>query len=199
MTKAEFLSQLNEKLSALPDTDIDERICFYSEMIDDRIEDGYSEEDAVAMLGSIDEIAEQIIGSTPLTKFVRKKVSAHRRLGALEIILLILGSPIWLSLLITAVSVAFSIYVSLWSIVIALWSAQVSLAVCGLGGLIAGGVYAVAHSVIPGFAVLGAALVCVGLAIFAFYCCKLATRGIIWLTKKMWLGVKLSFVRKEKN
>ncbi len=199
MTKTEFLSQLNEKISALPDTDIDERINFYSEMIDDRIEDGYSEEDAVAMLGNIDEIAEQIIGSTPLTKIVRKKVSSHRGLGALEIILLILGSPIWLSLLITAVAVVFSLYVSLWSIVIALWSVQVSLAVCGVVGLIAGGVYAVAHSFIPGFAVLGAGLVCVGLAIFAFYSCKLATRGIIWLTKKMWLALKLSFVRKEKN
>ncbi len=199
MTKTEFLSQLKDKLSALPDEDVKERISFYSEMIDDRIEDGYSEEDAVAMLGNIDEIAEQIIGSTPLTKIVRKKVSSHRKLGALEIILLILGSPIWLSLLITVVSVVFSIYVSLWSIVVSMWALQVSLAMCGAVGVIAGGVYAVTHSVIPGFAVLGAALVCAGLAIFAFYGCKLITRGIIWLTKKMWLAFKFSITRKEKN
>ncbi len=197
MTKAEFLSQLKEGLSALPDTDIEERITFYSEMIDDRVEDGFSEEDAVAIFGDAGEIAAQIIENTPITKLVKKKVSSHRRLGAFEIILLILGSPIWLSLLIAAAAVVFSLYVSLWSIVISLWAVQVSLAVCGVAGVIVGTAYAVTGSVIPGVAMIGAGITCAGLAIFALYGCKLATRAIVWLSKKLWLGIKYLFTRKE--
>ena len=42
MTKNEFLEQLRRGLSGLPMEDIDERLNFYSEMIDDRIEEGLS-------------------------------------------------------------------------------------------------------------------------------------------------------------
>ena len=60
MTKQEFLSRLREGLSGLPEDDIAERLTFYGEMIDDRIEDGLSEEEAVAEVGSVDDIAAQI-------------------------------------------------------------------------------------------------------------------------------------------
>lgn len=51
MTKQEFLTQLEENLLGLPQNEIEERIIFYSEMIDDKIEEGYSEEDAVSKTG----------------------------------------------------------------------------------------------------------------------------------------------------
>lgn len=44
MTKREFTVRLGSMLSGLPKRDIDERISFYCEMIDDKIEDGMSEE-----------------------------------------------------------------------------------------------------------------------------------------------------------
>ena len=47
MNKQEFLAQLRKGLSGLPKEDIDERLTFYSEMIDDRMEDGIPEETAV--------------------------------------------------------------------------------------------------------------------------------------------------------
>ena len=54
MNKEEFLSELRTKLSGLPQEDIEERISFYSEMIDDRMEDGISEEEAVeGMLSTV--------------------------------------------------------------------------------------------------------------------------------------------------
>ena len=40
MRKLEFLAALNVKLSGLPKEEVKERTNFYSEMIDDRIEDG---------------------------------------------------------------------------------------------------------------------------------------------------------------
>ena len=48
MNKQEFLSQLRKGLAGLPQNDIEERLAFYGEMIDDRIEEGLSEEEAVS-------------------------------------------------------------------------------------------------------------------------------------------------------
>ena len=39
MNKQEFLAELRKRLSGLPQADIEERIVFYSEMIDDRTEE----------------------------------------------------------------------------------------------------------------------------------------------------------------
>ena len=66
MNKQEFLSALRNTLSALPQKDIEERITFYGEMIDDRMEEGINEEDAVAEIGTVDEIKTQIGAEIPL-------------------------------------------------------------------------------------------------------------------------------------
>ena len=43
MNKKEFLSELQKALSGLPQDSIADRLNFYAEMIDDRMEDGLSE------------------------------------------------------------------------------------------------------------------------------------------------------------
>ena len=73
MTKLQFLLALHDKLAGLPRNEVEERLNFYSEMIEDRMEDGLSEEEAVAAVGSIDEIAEQITADIPLIKIVKEK------------------------------------------------------------------------------------------------------------------------------
>ena len=45
MTKLDFIFQLQKKLTGLPQEDIDERMLFYSEMIDDRMDEGLTEEE----------------------------------------------------------------------------------------------------------------------------------------------------------
>lgn len=52
MTKEQFLRAVRERLTGLPQSDIDRSLDFYSEMIDDRIDEGLSEEEAVAAMGS---------------------------------------------------------------------------------------------------------------------------------------------------
>ena len=47
MKKQEFLDLLKNRLWALPERDIQQSLDYYKEMIDDRMEDGLSEEDAV--------------------------------------------------------------------------------------------------------------------------------------------------------
>ena len=65
MNKREFLARLRKELSGLPQSDREERLAFYSEMIDDRMEEGLSEEDAVSAVGSVEEIAAQIVADFP--------------------------------------------------------------------------------------------------------------------------------------
>ena len=65
MTKLEFILALNEKLSAYPKAEVQQRLSFYSEMIEDRMEDGLSEEEAVAAVGDVAHIAAEIAAELP--------------------------------------------------------------------------------------------------------------------------------------
>ncbi|MEE1219843.1 MAG: DUF1700 domain-containing protein [Ruminococcus sp.] len=197
MNKQEFLTQLRKGLSGLPQNDIDERIVFYSEMIDDRIEEGLFEEEAVAQVGSVDEIVAQIIAETPFTKITKERIKPKRQLKTWEIVLLALGSPIWFSLAIAAISVVFSLYVSLWSVVISFWAVFVSLAACSVGGLVASAILAILGKGLAGVAMFSAGLICGGLSIFTFFGCKAATKGVIILTEKIAVGIKNCFIKKE--
>ena len=167
-------------------------------MIDDRIEDGLSEEDAVAGVGSVDEISAQIISDIPFAKIAKERIKPKRRMKAWEIVLLILGSPIWLPLVAAAFVVILSIYVVLWSLIVSVWAVFAALAASALGVAFAGITFAILSNALVGVAMIGAAIVCAGLAIFMFFGCNGATKGIILLTKKLALGVKKCFVRKEK-
>ena len=197
MRKQEFLAELKDQLSGLPKQDVDERLRFYGEMIDDRMEEGISEEDAVLALGSVHTLARQIIADIPLAKIAKERIKPQKRLKAWEIALLAIGSPIWLSLAVSAIAVVVSVYVSLWSVIISLWSVFVSLACCGPCGVLAGIFFAVNGSGGAGLITVGGGLVCAGLAIFSFFGCKAATKGILVLTKKLAVGIKKGFVKKE--
>ena len=198
MRKQEFTDDLRSKLSALPPAELEERLSFYEEIIDDRMEEGLSEEEAVAAIGSADEIAEQIIGDVPIKTIVKEKIKPKRRLKAWEIVLLVLGSPIWFSLLvIVPLSVAISLYAVLWSVIVALWAAFASVVGSAVGVCIGGAGLVAVRQTAAGLAMIGAGLVCAGLSVFLFFGCSAATKGSALLTKKSVLGVKKLFFRKE--
>ena len=199
MTKLEFLLELNEKLSPLPVEEIAEHWAYYSEMIDDRVEEGASEEAAVAAIGTVEEIAAQIVADIPFRGIVKEAVRPKRRLTGWEITLLVLGSPIWISLLIAAAAVVLSLYVSLWAVIISCWSIFASILVCVLYGLVGGVVYGLGGHALTGIVMLGTALVCAGLSIFLFFGCRWITRGFLRMTKKAMRGIKNSFFRREKR
>lgn len=66
MTKQEFIKELSDKLGRLSKEEKSEYIEYYSEMIDDEIEDGLDEEDAVDAMGDIENIADKIMKNIPL-------------------------------------------------------------------------------------------------------------------------------------
>lgn len=189
MTKLAFLALLRDKLSGLPRNDVEERLNFYGEMIDDRMEEGLSEEDAVAAVGTVENIAAQITSEIPTAKEKKPK----RRMKAWEIVLLAVGSPVWLSLLIGAVAVGVSLYASMWAVIISLWAVFGSLIGCAAAGIVAGIGFAVGGFGLSGAVMIGAGLVCAGLAIFLFCGCKAISKGAVLFTKKIFCAL----MRKE--
>lgn len=197
MRKEKFLTRLRIGLRGLPQDDMDERVLFYSEMIDDRMEEGLTEEEAVSAVGAVDEIVAQIVSEIPLVKIAKERMKAKRRIKVWEIVLLILGSPIWLSLGIAAFAVILSLYISLWSVIVSLWAVFASLIVCALGGLIAGIGFVFAGNGFAGGAMIGIGVLCAGFAIFAFFGCRAATKGTALLTKNLVLWIKNCFMSRE--
>lgn len=191
MNKYEFLAQLRRQLQAVPEKEARASVDYYGEMIDDRMEEGLPEEEAVAAVGNVNEIACNILGEMPT---IQKQ---SRKLSRWEIVLLALGAPVWLALLIAAAAVVFSVLVSLWSAVISLYAASVSLGASCIGCLVVG----IVTIKTPGavFFAVGAAMVCAGLAIVFFMLSNLAAKGMVALTKLTWKGVKRCFTRKEQR
>ena len=198
MTKEGFLAQLRQQLWALPEADRQNSLDYYAEMIDDRMEDGLSEEEAVAAIGNLEEIVQQILGETPRPPVVvepaKKAEPAKGSTKTWLIILLVLGSPVWIPLLASAIGTVIGIYVSLWSVVIALYAAFLALAVSSVGCIV--GSFFMFGGITGGIVAWGAALVCAGLAILLLLLANLTAKGMVKLTKLVWNSI---FRRKERS
>ena len=198
MNKQEFLEKLRKSLSGLPENEIEDQICFYGEMIDERTEECGIEEQAVDGIGSVEEITAKIISEYPLAKLVKEKVRLKRKPKAWEITLLILGSPLWLPLLIAAFAVITAVCVTLWALIVSLWAVEISVtayAFCMLTGAL---VVAVGGNV-QWSVFLGEGLLSAGLCIFLFYGCRAASKGAYALTKKTAFGIKNLIIGRSRD
>ncbi len=195
MTKLEFLDSLRKALTGLPLEDIERHVDYYKESIEDRMEDGLSEQEAVAAMGAVEDVAKDILAESPPP--AEKKVVQKRKWGAWEILLLVLGFPLWFPLLMSVASVVLSVYLSLWAVVVSLYALPITLGVCSLAmGVLA--VVGVLVGRIP-FAVfaLGACLITAGLCIFGFILCNLVAKFAVWCSKLLGRFIKSCFGRKE--
>ena len=199
MTKVRFLLSLHEKLADLPQDEAEERLSFYSEMIEDRIEEGLSEEEAVLSVGTVEEIASQIIADVPFAAAGKEKTTPKKRHKTWEILLLILGAPVWLSVLIAMLAAFFSLYISLWAVILAFWAVFLSLSVVAPCGAVGGVLLAVFGNTLAGTAAIGAGLTCAGLAVLLFFGCMAATKGAALLAQKMITTIKKSVVGGMRN
>lgn len=198
MNKQGFLSALSEKLSGLPAEDIERYKELYSESIDDRMEEGLSEEEAVADLGSIDDIAQQIIRETPLNKIMKEKLKPKSGLRGWQIALIVIGSPLWIAALAVCFSLLLTLFVLLWVAVLVVYILFLTFCACALALLLFTALAAFKGSAPLALFSFGAALVCIGLSILLFFASIGTTKGVIKLCGKIILGIKNLFVGKEK-
>lgn len=197
MSKNEFLKELESRLNGLPSEDIKERVAFYEEMINDRLEEGKSEEEALKEIGTVDEIVEQITKETPLVKLVKERVKPKRRIQTWEIVLIAVGFPLWLPLLITAFALIMVAYILVWTLVIVTYTVELATSVAGLAAIIAGAVafFSGAHWYGVGLAAGG--VMCIGFSILFIFACIGATKASIALTKAIILSIKKKFVSRR--
>ena len=194
MTKQEFLARLEQGLSGIPRADLDERLGFYGEMIDDRTEDGCSEDEAVAQIGPVEDIIARTLDEIPLAKLVRQRVTPRQAMRPWQIVLLVLGAPLWLPLVAAAGALVLTAYVVLWAVVICVWAVALSLAVTA-GACVISAVQAAHGSAAEILGYLGLGLLLAGLCIGWVFVCLAATRGILALSRQMALGLKRLFIR----
>lgn len=199
MNKPEFLEALEKRLSGLPLEDIEKSKEYYSEMIDDRVEDGLSEEEAVEALGDIESIVSEIFSTTPLSKLVREKVKPSRKLRPWEIVLIVLGSPIWFSLALAAVVIVFAFYIVLWSLIIALYAVDLAFIVSGPFAMACSVLCMTVGNYGKGIFGLGCGLFVLGLGFILIPAAVKATQGMAVLSKKIWNKIKSLFIRRSET
>lgn len=195
MTKQLFLNELSAALHGLSREERYRTLSYYDELIDDRVEDGQSEEEAVESLGSPEQIAREILGEeepAPSTSKGRK---------VWLIVLLVLGFPLWGSLLLTAAILLLCVYICLFLPVFLLGVlALVCLASALIGvvgtpflivdvGLLTGGLPA-------GLFQLGMSVALLGLAVLSALGFYFAGKATVKAGRAIWRGIRRSFSKK---
>ncbi len=196
MTKELFLRELARRLHPLSDEEKAERLSYYEELLDDMIEDGISEEDAVAKLGDVHTIAEEILQEQPLPTLVKNRVRPKNGWNAAAITIAILGAPLWISLLlaliVTVAAVALSIVAVILSLILtaaALACAGVLMIVRGFSLLPASGSYAVFG--------IGAGFVTLGTTCLMILAAKYSTIGLCRSGQWLFRAAKKRLIAKE--
>lgn len=198
MTKADFLRLLERALMQLSEEERQKNLEYYSELLDDMMEEGMTEAEATAKLGSPNQIAQNILQEMPLSKLVSTRMKPRSGWTPLAIVLAVVGSPVWVPLLLAAVAVVLALFVSIWALGFAAVAVVIALAVA----VVAAPIFAVRAAVMTlplGLMLLGAGLVLLGLCVLgglmAVELCKLLWQLTVWLAHK----IKGLFIRKEEN
>lgn len=140
MNEKKFIRALRYRLRSLSRGERQQSLAFYAEMIRDGMEEGLSEAQAVARLGSVEMIAGQLLqdrngeGAAP----------GRGKIGPGWIIALaVMASPVWLSigavllsLALAMAAVVLSVYACIWAALVSLYAADGALLICGPAGLL---------------------------------------------------------------
>lgn len=195
MTKQLFLNELSAALHGLPREERYRTLSYYDELIDDRVEDGQSEEEAVESLGSPEQIAREILGEEepPVSTGTGRKVWL--------IILLVLVFPFWGSLLLAAAIVLLCVYICLFlpafvlGVMALAFLAGALIGVVGTPfliwdvGLLTGGLPA-------GLFQLGMSVALLGLAVLSALGFYFTGKATVKAGRAIWRWIRRSFAKK---
>lgn len=203
MNKKKFLLRLKRALRGCAPAEIQNRLAFYAEMIDDRMEEGLTEKDAVLEIGAPEKIADEI-----LSEMKAEGKEAKRPLGTGAKILIALGSPVWLSLVIavfavvfslavSALAIVFSLFVCLFAVLISLCAVGVSLGVSGAACIVGSVVCAFTGRIPEALMIAGTGFVLLALGVIFFHLCRPAGKWILRAMEKTWSYFKKAVFRRR--
>ena len=203
MTKQEFLDELKAKLNGLPETEITKSLDYYQEMIDERIDDGLSEEEAVEAMGTVEEAVNQILTEIPLPKIVVNKVKPKQKSKggrlALLIIALVLTCWFWLPISIAIIAVFLCVYICFWVVIIVLYAVDLAFAAGGLGGVLLGIFFIITGHVGTGLGFIGAGLFLIGSSVMLFIPFTKLAKLLVKASRKFVLWIKKLLTKKKDN
>lgn len=185
MTKNEFIKDLAAALTRYGVSDAANTIDYYDELIDDHIEGGETEGAVIASLETPNQIAAQLADQFQPTQVQRQKMSPL--VLVMLVVLLVLGSPLWGSLLLTAIILLAVGY-------LLLWIGPLIGGTLAIAGIVGGGVslifscfVALSEGAVVGLMQLGISFAMVGVGIL--------TGGITWYFSKYIVQFSIGLTR----
>lgn len=173
-----FLTELKSRLSHLPDHEVDKILGYYSESIQDKLEDGIEEDKIIADFGNINEIVLDIKDEISLGTLVKDKVKSKTKFNMTEkekiltIIIIILTSPIWLGIGISIGALLFALIITIYAIVliapIIVGSLYFSTGVIAIAGIFVGVIRMFTMDFYTGLAYFSIGLISAGILIIFF-------------------------------
>lgn len=191
MNKAGFLKELAFYLHKMNDEEKNKFISYYDEMISDYIENGISEEDAVSKIGAPQKIAEELLesyDSVQINMFsTRSKV--------LNIILLIIGFPLWGSLGLAAILLVLSFYICIWCIPVSTGAFSIGFFASSIIGVI-GAPFIMSGNLSLGIMQLGTGIAFIGASFLLGLATIILSKKFIMITKAFNLRLSALFKKK---
>lgn len=184
MSKAEFLNKLAFCLQKMNASERNKFLTYYDEMISDYVENGIAEEDAVIKIGDPKIIAEELLADHGSVKLNLPSTGSRW----LNIILTIIGFPLWGSVLLAAILMVFSVYLIIWCVPIATGAGFVGFFTTSIIGIV-GCPFVMIKSFPVGIIQLGTGIASVGISLLLGFATISLSKKIIIVTKN--LNIKL--------
>ena len=195
MNKTDFMLQLNNALhkAHVPQNEARDAVQFYAECVDERVEDGATEAEAIEGLGSIDSIVESVVADLPKAARGIGRLDSGNK--ALKVILLVLTFPVWGSILVSLALVATALIAVLWSLLAAaaaLWIACITAGLAGIAALVHGAANGAGQAGALGF---GIGIALSGLAVVLLPLMVYVCRWLAFATVRLSLWVSRPFMK----
>ena len=179
MNRSDFIKELSYHLRKMTTTEKNKFITYYDEIISDYIENGVPEEEAVGKVGIPKMIAEELLENYDYVKTKGPLIGSR----ILNVFLLILGFPLWGSLLLAGILLLLSFYIVLWCVPLVTGAGCVGyFSTCIIG--IIGAPFIMAGSLSVGMVQLGTAIASFGISVLLGMATLSLSRVIIKLTKQ---------------
>lgn len=192
MTKSTFIENLRVLLKSINEDERNKFISYYEEIFDDYMENGFTEEEVINKIGSPESIANSILEEQDSLNI--KVPSFNSKI--LNTVLLILGFPLWGSLLLTVALIILSIYIIIFCVPFTTGVMSVSFFGAGLFGVIAS-LFLMFDSLALGIVQLGVCISLIGASILLGIITLYVSKKVMSITSKLTLKIVKSFKRKE--
>ena len=191
INRKKIFNELNSLLKQLPKKERNKTITYYNELINDYIEDGLSEKEAILKLGDIKSIANEIL----LDNEKNLNNSTSLRTNIWIIVLLVLGFPICGSLLLVGAILVIVFYIVLYCPILVLAFFTLTLLGTSIVCVVATP-FVIMENLAYSLFQLGVGISLLGLAIIFAFLAAIVTKYIIKASIFIWKKILALFKKR---